>query len=900
MICSKNMQNYFDSILAKIKIELDIAKKARKKGLDPDDEVEIRLAKNSAERVIGLISIVAPQIINKGIEKRIIDLEKKFGVLDKRVALTIALEIAQEKYCKFKDKKEAMEVGIRTGFAYVTLGVVSSPLEGFTELKIKKRRDGKEYFSMYYSGPIRSAGATIASWSLIIGDYIRKKMGYAPYDPDEKEVKRIHRELSDFHEYITNLQYFPSEQESHFMGENLPIEINGDPSEKYEVSNYKDLPRIETNLLRSGFCLMHAECMALKAPKVWKDLQKWSKEFGLEHWKFLEEFIKIQKKAKAKGQTKVLENKDKPKITPDYTYITDLVAGRPVLGYPLRKGGFRLRYGRARTSGYSSLAVHPATMQVLNDFFAFGTHVKVERPSKGGILTPCDILHGPIIKLKDNSVIILDTEKKAKKYKKEVQEILFLGDLLISYGDFFDRAHSLVPAGYCEEWWLLEFEKKCVNIFGTIDSAKISELTDVNENLIDNLLKNPFKTKLSAKEAILFSERLKIPLHPLYTFHWKDISYEDFKILINWLKTGKIEKINDKINKIIIKLENKPKRILERLGLEHLCINNEFVVIEKENSTILLYLFNYFKFEFENSKTNFNNSLDFINEISKTIIRDKSGTFIGARMGRPEKAKMRKLTGSPQVLFPVGEEGGRLRSFQSALEKGKITSDFPVYKCNKCDKNTILRICENCGGKTKQLFNCYTCGLIEDKECKIHGKTRSYKNQIININYYFNNILKKLRLRTYPDLIKGVRGTSSKEHVPENLAKGILRSKHNIYVNKDGTIRLDGSEAPITHFKPKQIGVDIEKLKQLGYDKDCFGKELTDINQIIELKVQDIILPCCRTGNDEPFDDVLFRITKFIDESLERIYNLESYYNLESKQDLVGQFVVALAPHISA
>mgnify|MGYP000229918722 CR=1 FL=1 len=60
--------------------------------------------------------------------------------------------------------------------------------------------------------------------------------------------------------------------------------------------------------------------------------------------------------------------------------------------------------------------------------------------------------------------------------------------------------------------------------------------------------------------------------------------------------------------------------------------------------------------------------LDFLKKSSKITIRDKSGTFIGARMGRPEKSKLRKLTGSPHVLFPVGEEGGRLRSFQAALE----------------------------------------------------------------------------------------------------------------------------------------------------------------------------------------------------------------------------------------
>ena len=77
-----------------------------------------------------------------------------------------------------------------------------------------------------------------------------------------------------------------------------------------------------------------------------------------------------------------------------------------------------------------------------------------------------------------------------------------------------------------------------------------------------------------------------------------------------------------------------------------------------------------------------------MNELSNVKIRDKGGIFIGARMGRPEKAKMRKLAGSPQVLFPVGKEGDRLRSFQSAIAAENIRSDFPIFYCNKCKKET--------------------------------------------------------------------------------------------------------------------------------------------------------------------------------------------------------------------
>ena len=159
--------------------------------------------------------------------------------------------------------------------------------------------------------------------------------------------------------------------------------------------------------------------------------------------------MEIQKKVKAKD-----EGSD-GKIPPVYTFIEDLVAGRPVLAYPLAPGGFRLRYGRSRISGYSSTSIHPATMHVLKKYIASGTQLKIERPGKATAVTVCDTIEGPIVKLNDDRVLSLDSEAVARKFSEDIKEILFLGDILISYGDFYNRAHSLVPPGYCEEWWIL-------------------------------------------------------------------------------------------------------------------------------------------------------------------------------------------------------------------------------------------------------------------------------------------------------------------------------------------------------------------------------------------------------------------------------------------------------------
>ena len=280
---------YFSNIEKKVRIVYDVAEAARKKGLDPKNKVEVPLAQSMAEKVVALISTVYPQLMNSGIDKRILELEKEYGKLDTAVAFKITEEVAKQKFCKFASLLEAINAGVRIGFAYITLGVVSSPIEGLTELKLAKTRESKDYIVAYFSGPIRSAGTTATCVSLMLIDYLRELFGYAKYDPSEEEIKRYVTECLDYHERVSNLQYLPTEEEMIFLAKNMPIQIAGEPTEKREVSNYKNLARVETNFIRGGMCLAFAEGLAQKAAKGLR-LLKSSKEKGIKSsgWDFLD------------------------------------------------------------------------------------------------------------------------------------------------------------------------------------------------------------------------------------------------------------------------------------------------------------------------------------------------------------------------------------------------------------------------------------------------------------------------------------------------------------------------------------------------------------------------------------------------------------------------------------
>ena len=883
--CNWNVEGYFDKISEGGKKEYGVANAARAKGLDPEDHVEIPLAMTMAEKSVGLITTIYPDLPIVEITKRMLELEEEFGQLDTSVSFAIAREIAEEKFCKFKDQLEAIDAGIRVGFAYITLGVVASPIEGYTGIDIGKTRDGKEYFIANFSGPIRSAGTTATCVVLMLIDYLRDHFGYAKYDPSDQEIKRYVTENTDYHERVTNLQYFPTEEEMTFLAKNLPIQISGDPTEKREVSNYKDLERVPSNFIRGGMCLTFSEGLAQKAAKGVKRLQS-PKKAGMkcEGFDFLDEYLEIHAK-REKGSGDVVA-----------TYIKDLVAGRPVYGHPSRAGGFRFRYGRSRVAGFSAVSIHPATMGITNGFLSHGTQLKIEKPTKGCIITSCDSIDGPIVKLKNGSVKRINDFEKSKDIYDEVEEIIYLGDILFPLSDVIDRNAELLKPGYVEEWWELELKKKL-----DVTGEKIS-------NFYNHIRKVPLR------KAMEISERYSLPLHPMHIFYWNQISVDDFYWLMDWLQNA-IWRGSGENGKLVLPWESsvrekfsEAKRALEILGIEHDVVFDN-VVISRDAEALLVNL----GFEFIGDGTVLKEEvgriisnkeslskedvLEIVDSLSKYLIKDKAGDFIGTRMGRPEKAKLRKLTGSPSVLFPISDQGGRLRSVQAAVNVGYIKSQWPLFHC-ECGNESIYSTCDKCGKKTVRKYYCRDCSKVMDEPCEEHG-SNAYTFRSIDSKHYFKKAMELIGYKSYevPPLIKGIRGTSSEDHDFENLAKGILRSKYNLCVNKDGTIRYDGTEIPLTHFKPVEIGTSVEKLKELGYVQDIYGEILEMEDQILELRPHDVVLPSCPVTHDEKADDVFFNIANFVDEELEKFYGLPRYYNLKSKEDLVGQLVACMAPH---
>ena len=388
IVASEEMQKYFLELQKNIDACYDISEKARKKGLDPEKKVEIPQARDLADRVEQLVGPKNISIEIRKTTKKIKDREL--------VSIQIAKQIAKniEKY-NFKTREQALDQAIRTGLAILTEGVLVAPLEGIVDVKIGKNNDGTEYVDLFFSGPIRSAGGTGQAMSVLIADIVRREMEIGSYKPTKGEIERYKEEIP-LYKRAQHLQYTPSVDEIDKIVKSCPICINGEGTEKEEVTGYRDLPRIDTNRLRGGACLVIAEGMCLKAPKILKHVKK----LKLKGWDFLDIFVNKKTDSDEKQKTNEI-----PEIKPSTKYIGEVIAGRPVFSHPSKKGGFRLRYGRARTAGLASTAINPLTMFLLDNFIAIGTQIKTERPGKGTIGTPCNTIDGPVVLMKNGDLL---------------------------------------------------------------------------------------------------------------------------------------------------------------------------------------------------------------------------------------------------------------------------------------------------------------------------------------------------------------------------------------------------------------------------------------------------------------------------------------------------------------
>jgi len=884
---------YFERLESRLDEAFDLAERAKERGGDPSPEVEIPVAKDMADRVENILGI-------DGVAERVRELEGEMS--REEAALELTTDFVEGTVGDYETDAGKVEGAVRTAVALLTEGVVAAPIEGIDRVEILENDDGTEFVNVYYAGPIRSAGGTAQALSVLVADYARALLDMGQYKARDDEIERYAEEVA-LYDSETGLQYTPKDKETKFIAKHMPIMLDGEATGQEEVSGFRDLDRVDTNNPRGGMCLVLAEGIALKAPKI----QRYTRELDEVDWPWLQDLIdgtyyddggdeadaesaddEADADEDGEDDAESDEPAGPPRVEPAQKFLRDLIAGRPVFGHPSREGGFRLRYGRARNHGFATAGVHPATMHLVDDFLATGTQIKTERPGKAAGVVPVDTIEGPTVKLANGDVRRIDDPEEALEVRNGVEKIIDLGEYLVNYGEFVENNHPLAPASYVTEWWVQDMDHAGADVQALRDSPYV----DLDDPSVD--------------QALEWADDYDVPLHPAYTYLWHDLSVPEFEALADAVSEGHIDG-----EELAFPYDDEIRKAAENLILPH--HQGEYLrVREWKPFARSLGLTDDLEKTWESLSEDareWPNAMKAAQEVAPFALQERAPTRIGNRMGRPEKSESRDLSPAVHTLFPIGEAGGSQRNVSDAARHtadmnatpGQIEVRLGVRECPNCGDHTHEARCDDCGDWTDPYYECPDCGVeahpdesgrVECPRCE--RELDNVTTQTIDLRSEYADALDAVGERENAfEILKGVKGLTSSEKVPEPIEKGVLRAKHGVTTFKDGTVRYDMTDLPVTSVRPSELDVSVGKFRELGYTEDINGDPLQHDDQLLELNVQDIVL------SDGAAEHML-KTADFVDDLLQSYYGVEPFYDVDERDDLVGELVFGMAPHTSA
>ena len=529
---------------------------------------------------------------------------------------------------------------------------------------------------------------------MLIADQIRKVANVDKYIANsyDDETGRFVEELRIYEREVGNFQFKILDEDVIKCINNLPVELNGVDTDPVEVVGHRGMNRISTDRVRGGALRVMNDGLIGRSRKLLKLVEI----LKLDGWNWLNDL---------KGAIQTGDDDDAA-----HHRMSEVITGRPVLSMTKKIGGFRLRYGRCCNTGFATIGIHSVVPILLNHAIVVGTQIKMDVPGKASTIALVDTIEPPLVRLVDGSVVQVSTVDQATKIRSRVDKILYLGDILISYGDFLENNAQLLPASYVEEIWALQLHSKLL-----ILSSSDFPMGEINNERLIQLSKDPFTILPTVEEAFEISKKFDIPLHPKYSFYWDSINIDEVLLLKEKLCIQKQQNPGFSSNKTsdtyLLSLDYDPniKDILERLGVIH-SVKNEEDTIEinsqdqsysltrlllSSSQSVAIEDIDFTKrmsssLSYATTTTNYNNSIktidvtEFISITSGIEVKRKFASSVAVRVGRPEKAAERKMKPPVHVLFPIGSKGGATRDILKAANNESFYTEISNRFCNNC------------------------------------------------------------------------------------------------------------------------------------------------------------------------------------------------------------------------
>jgi DNA polymerase II large subunit len=352
----------------------------------------------------------------------------------------------------------------------------------------------------------------------------------------------------------------------------------------------------------------------------------------------------------------------------------------------------------------------------------------------------------------------------------------------------------LAPASYTVEWWEQDLAHAGGDLQALSDDPRVS-------------LARP-----SVTMAIELATEYDCPLHPEYTYLWHDLSVSALDSLADELTTGHWERadgtelaryssdaslvlepsetVSDALETLLVAHPQEPDRVVvpDALALVH----SAGLTAALERTWTLEDLSAAARDWAAEAAPPGANAVRAVCEIAPFSIRERAPTRIGARMGRPEKSEKRELSPAVHTLFPIGEAGGSQRDVAAAADwmadrnakAGEIEVQLARRACTECGDHTFRARCPGCNGVTRPRYVCRSCEIPVAPDAagravcpRCDGEADATERRSLDLKSEYRTALENVGEREAAfDVLKGVKGLTSAEKVPEPLERGILRA----------------------------------------------------------------------------------------------------------------------------
>jgi len=832
-------QKYVNQLKETITAQIQIADRARDQKHDPRSSIESNITNSSTKNILSILNI--PKLEDY-LPKRI-NQHKNLLLL----AADVAKQTVNGRFIK-KSQEELVLLALQNSFVILSRGQCSVPQEYIHRVRIDP---SSKHLTIFFTNTIRHVPGVIIGLVVLISDYIRSILHLNRFQSSSDTIGRYEEELTIFLKMNDRLPSFEMNHMTLFI-QNIGIELTSEPYERVEVTKYRNLPKL-TNHLRMGLCV------ALE--KILQELRyvvQQKKLAGIPEWVWLDDV-----------------SFSPPSLERDFG-SKDIRSAQPLLAQSKTPGGFRLRYGLSRNNGFGTIGIHPVTI-LLTGILSPGCTVQLDLSNVTYSISPVSSIMGPLVELKDNSLVRISTMAEYYEIKNSIIQIWEMGDILLSPLDN-PLPEQFILSAWTEEWWSEELNSK-IKEKPTI-LKNISEDMNISSLKIEKLINNPLRYHPSWELSVKIAQYAKVPIHPKFSFNWNEIAISDFIYLVQ-----ELEKTNDET----MLLDGELVRIIKELGVQ-------FEIKEKKLNSV------EFKPIISLLRDKANKIANIVDSEQERItveslcqslinlpVRSLCSRRIGLKLVRIEKSEERFTNPPHHVLFPLAKHGGPQRDFLKVSKDSPVKITVSERYCESCKFTSFNSFCPECHQPTTQKYVCYKGHIVDSPYCsECNRKAYPKTSKLVNVGSMFSSALKRAKT---PDIqkVKGVNLLDNQYGISEPILKGILRAKHQLYVFKDGTTRYSFTNSPIRTFTPKEIHTSIEELVHFGYTHDILGEDLTHDEQLIEIFPYDVII------NKKGFQ-FLFAQSKFLDDELVDLYDSAPYYRLRTSDNVAGLIIVGISP----